>query len=58
MVYYKDQNDFDLASEPKTFINSVSQLDYVFEMKSLQDRNYDVRLQTQCAMEQLILQRQ
>jgi hypothetical protein len=49
MMYYKDFNDFNAASAPKTHINGQSQIDYVLEMKSLQDRNYDVRLQTFCA---------
>lgn len=49
MVYYVDQVDYDAASEPKTFINGNASLNYIFEMKSLQDRNYDVRLQTTCA---------
>lgn len=49
MVYFKDKSTFDAASAPKRWIDGATSLDYTLEMKSLQDRNYDVRLQTVCA---------
>lgn len=49
MVYYVNQADYNAASPPKAFIDGKATLPYTFEMKSLQDRNYDVRLTTTCA---------
>lgn len=48
MKYFVDKVDYDAASEPKTWINSEAKLNYTLETKSLQDRNYDVRLKTIC----------
>jgi len=48
MKYYVEEVDYIAASEPKTWINGNSKLNYVLETKSLQDRNYDVRLKTIC----------
>ena len=49
MVYYVDQTEYNAASQPKLYINGQSSLQYTLEMKSLQDRNYDVRVTTTCA---------
>lgn len=49
MVYFVDTAAYNAASPPKQLINGNASLNYTFEMKSLQDRNYDVRLRTFCA---------
>lgn len=49
MVYYVDQAQFTAASQPKTYIGTSPSLQYTLEMKSLQDRNYDVRVTSTCA---------
>ena len=49
MVYYVDQAQYNAASAPKAFIDSKANLQYTLETKSLQDRNYDIRVTTTCA---------
>ncbi len=49
MVYYIDQTQFDAAPEPKTYIDGMSSLSYILEMKDLPDRTYDLRLKTTCS---------
>ncbi len=49
MVFYVDQAQYNAASAPKAFIDSKANLQYTLETKSLQDRNYDIRVSTTCA---------
>ena len=49
MTFYKDMTDFTAANDPKTHINGATSLTYDWYMKDFPDRNYDIRVQTQCA---------
>ena len=49
MVYYVDLADYNSANSPKEHIDNKASLAYILEMKSLQDRNYDVRVTSVCA---------
>lgn len=49
MVFYVDEEDYNSASEPKTFINGQSSLNYSFSLEALQDRNYDLKATSLCA---------
>lgn len=48
MSFYVTQTGYDNASEPKTFIDGNTSLDYFFNMTSLIDRQYDVRARSVC----------
>ncbi len=48
MVFYKDEADFNAASEPKTWINGNPNLFYNFPLGSLIDGNYQLYLKTSC----------
>jgi hypothetical protein len=48
MLYYMNEDDYNNASEPKTLIDGAPSLSYVFNMKDLQDRNYDIRARSFC----------
>ncbi len=48
MTFYVNQTDYDNANQPKTWINGNANLEYVFDMKDLQDRNYELKLTTTC----------
>ncbi|MCX6250248.1 MAG: hypothetical protein NTX61_05795 [Bacteroidetes bacterium] len=47
-TWYKNQADFKTANAPKFMIGNVPKIEYTWDMHSLIDRNYDVRLRTEC----------
>jgi len=49
MNYFMYEDDYNLASGPKELIDGRPSLQFDFEMHSMQDRNYDVRLRSVCA---------
>ena len=49
MTFYVDQDEFDAAQEPKTFIDGNSTLDYTWATADLKDREYNIRIVTNCA---------
>lgn len=49
MIYYVDETQFNVAPEPKTFLNGQATLSYILETKDLPDRTYEVRLKTTCS---------
>lgn len=48
MVYYVNKDEYDAASQPKTYINGLGELEYKFDWSSMQDRNYDLKAITYC----------
>ncbi len=49
MTFYVDQAEYNSAQEPKTFIDGESSLDYTWQTEDLKDRQYNIRLLTNCA---------
>ncbi len=49
MTFYVNEEDYNNASEPKTYINGVASMNYIYDLKDMQDRNYDIKLQTNCS---------
>jgi hypothetical protein len=49
MNYFMYEEDYNLAPHPKEMIQGRTNLLFDFEMHSMQDRNYDVRLRSNCA---------
>ncbi len=49
MIFYVDEDDYNAASDPKTYINGQNSLPYTFNLEDLQDRNYDLRLTSMCS---------
>lgn len=48
MVFYKDETDFNNASEPKTWINTKTSIDYNFALGNLNDGTYQIYLKSMC----------
>jgi len=48
MIFYVNEDDYNAANEPKMFINSKPSLNYLFNLTSLQDRNYDLKVVSSC----------
>jgi len=48
-IFYTEEDEYNVASEPKFFIDNQPSLTYSWDMGSLVDRNYDIRLKTSCA---------
>jgi len=48
MTFYVDEDAYNSASEPKTFIDGQANLNHIFMMEDMQDRNYDIKLTTTC----------
>ncbi len=48
MVFYKNQADFNSASEPKAWINGKTTIDYNFAMGKLNDGTYQLFLKSTC----------
>ena len=48
MVFYVDEDDYEAADIPKYKIDGQSSIDYDWDMSSLIDRNYNIRLLTIC----------
>ncbi len=48
MIYYVDEDEYNTANEPKMFINNQPTLNYLLDLSSMQDRNYDVRITSTC----------
>ena len=49
MIFYVNNDDYLAASGPKYDIDGQSSIDYDWDMSSLIDRNYNIRLLTMCA---------
>ncbi len=48
MVYYINEDDYNTAPNPKELINNRSELQYILDMKSMQDRIYQIKVTSHC----------
>ncbi len=49
MTFYVNEDDYNAANEPKLFIDGQASINYILDLVDMQDRNYDIKLQTTCA---------
>jgi len=48
MVYYLDEDEYNEAPNPKELLDNRSELQYILDMKSMQDRNYQIKVTSHC----------